>query len=61
MRFSVTLAAGLLWPAAMTNAAPMLAKRDGRFTQGEPIDANGKGAPILGEFLIVSTLNVSAI
>lgn len=34
------------------NAAPSnaeLNKRDAQFTNGQPIDANGKGGPILGE------------
>jgi oxalate decarboxylase len=34
--------------AAFTNALPSLNKRAAEFAQGEPIDANGKGGPILG-------------
>jgi hypothetical protein len=48
MRFSGVLALCLLGSAATTNAFPGLAKRDAQFAAGQPIDANGKGGPILG-------------
>ncbi len=47
---TANLAAWLLWPAALTAASP-LQKRGAQFPQGQPIDANGKGGPILGESL----------
>ncbi|KAJ0343595.1 hypothetical protein KNSL1_010146 [Colletotrichum chrysophilum] len=34
--------------ASSTNAAPQNEKRDAQFNVGQPIDANGKGGPILG-------------
>lgn len=40
----------LLFTAAVVTALPNLQKRAAQFTQGEPIDANGKGAPIDGMF-----------
>ncbi len=51
MRGSVAAwAVGLLCHQSLTMASPhpSLAKRDAQFAQGEPIDANGKGGPILG-------------
>ncbi len=46
MRTSVAVwAVGLLCSVAAT---PVIVKRDAQFTAGEPIDANGKGGPILG-------------
>jgi len=41
------LAASLLLSAAPIFAS--LVKRDAEFTQGEPISADGKGAPIFGK------------
>ncbi|KAK2736564.1 oxalate decarboxylase [Colletotrichum kahawae] len=39
---------GLAALASSTNAAPQNEKRDAQFNVGQPIDANGKGGPILG-------------
>ncbi|KAF4907396.1 putative oxalate decarboxylase [Colletotrichum viniferum] len=39
---------GLAAIASSTNAAPQNEKRDAQFNVGQPIDANGKGGPILG-------------
>ncbi|KAF6813003.1 oxalate decarboxylase [Colletotrichum sojae] len=41
-------ALGLLGLAIATHAVPQNIKRDAQFNVGQPIDANGKGAPILG-------------
>lgn len=50
MRFSVALAAGLLWLAADVAAlpGPRFIKRAAQFLQGQPIDGDGRGGPILG-------------
>lgn len=40
--------AGLLCHPSWAAVSPPLAKRDAQFAQGEPIDASGKGGPILG-------------
>lgn len=46
-----TLAAGVLF-ASSTLAG--VVKRDGLFTQGQPVDGKGKGAPILSMVLSLS-------
>ncbi|KAF4784951.1 oxalate decarboxylase [Colletotrichum scovillei] len=48
MRLLQTSVAGLIGLVAITSASPQVAKRDAQFNIGQPIDANGKGAPILG-------------
>jgi hypothetical protein len=48
MRLSSVSALCLLGSAATANALPNLFKRDAQFVNGEPIDASGKGGPILG-------------
>ncbi len=48
MRFSVSLLL-LLGAIGPGHAAPALGKRQAQFTEGEPEDGNGKGAPIYGE------------
>jgi hypothetical protein len=35
-----------------TNALPSFVKRDAGFAQGEPISADGKGAPLLGMYAL---------
>lgn len=45
MRFSIVSAFCLFGSAATANVV----KRAAQFTQGQPIDGNGKGGPILGE------------
>ncbi|KXH32171.1 oxalate decarboxylase [Colletotrichum simmondsii] len=48
MRLLQTSVAGLIGLVAVASASPQVAKRDAQFNIGQPIDANGKGAPILG-------------
>ncbi|KAL1873414.1 hypothetical protein VTK73DRAFT_1005 [Phialemonium thermophilum] len=52
MRFTLPVVTTILARALCANAVPPsninLSKRDGQFADGEPIDANGKGGPILG-------------
>jgi oxalate decarboxylase len=38
----------LLSSSTLAVATPLIEKRDAQFLQGQPIDANGKGGPILG-------------
>lgn len=45
MKFSIVSALCLLVTAATANVV----KRAAQFTQGQPIDGNGKGGPILGK------------
>lgn len=49
MRLLQNSVAGLIGLVAVASASPQVAKRDAQFNIGQPIDANGKGAPILGE------------
>jgi hypothetical protein len=50
MRFSSFSTLCLLGSAVTANTLPQLSKRDAaQFVQGQPIDGNGKGGPILGE------------
>jgi hypothetical protein len=50
MRFSSFSSLCLLSSAVTANTLPQLSKRDAaQFVQGQPIDGNGKGGPILGE------------
>ncbi|KAF6831036.1 oxalate decarboxylase [Colletotrichum plurivorum] len=48
MKLLQSVALGLLGLARSTSAVPQNVKRDAQFNVGQPIDANGKGAPILG-------------
>jgi oxalate decarboxylase len=48
MRISGVSSVCLFGCAAFTAALPSLNKRAAEFAQGEPIDATGKGGPILG-------------
>jgi hypothetical protein len=42
--------------AAFAGAVPSLNKRAAQFDQGQPIDATGKGGPILGKLYDMSTV-----
>ncbi|KAF6839804.1 oxalate decarboxylase [Colletotrichum musicola] len=48
MKLLRSAALGLLGLAITSHAVPQNVKRDAQFNIGQPIDANGKGAPILG-------------
>jgi hypothetical protein len=52
MRFSCLSALCLLGSAATANVLPQLDKRAAQFAQGQPIDGNGKGGPILGKYIL---------
>jgi len=41
----------LLSSSTLAVATPLIEKRDAQFAHGQPIDANGKGGPILGLLL----------
>ncbi|KAF9882180.1 hypothetical protein CkaCkLH20_00216 [Colletotrichum karsti] len=48
MKLLQASAIGLLGLLSSTSAVPQNTKRDAQFNVGQPIDANGKGGPILG-------------
>jgi len=60
MRLSATTwaVALSLWHSSCIGATPVLNKRDAQFSRGQPIDANGKGAPILGELCLFQLIRI---